>query len=70
MHLWRNVRNSINDLIMQHTNVNSLCACTPDELKPPQHYHYRVMINKSTSGTYMGRLTALPCNSLEGPGPG
>ena len=35
MHLWRNVRNNINDLIMQQRNANSLCACTPDELKPP-----------------------------------
>jgi hypothetical protein len=35
MHLWRNVRNNINDLIMQQRNANSLCACTPDELKTP-----------------------------------
>jgi hypothetical protein len=35
MHVWRNVRNNINDLIMQQRNANSLCACTLAELKPP-----------------------------------
>jgi hypothetical protein len=42
MRVWRNVRNYINDLIMQQRNANSLCACTPDEPKPPNKYHYRV----------------------------
>jgi len=35
MRVWRNVRNNIDDLIMQQRDANSLCACTLDELKPP-----------------------------------
>ena len=62
---WRNVRNNINDLIMQQRNANSLCACTPDEAKTPPTRLLSRNINKSTSGTYMVRLTSPPCNSPE-----